>query len=89
MTIEAIKYGKDCKDFEVLKDGTITGDYRYCNLSNLCRQVDSKDGKPVGMLSHNLIVYGLNNEVLEHVCYCTGFHDLRPLNEKVEDDKVS
>jgi hypothetical protein len=86
---DSIRYGKDCKDFVCLNDGTIIGDCRYCNLSNQCVQVDVIGGIPVPMESNTLEIRNPNTgEVVEEVHYCTGFHDLRPLKERIEDDKV-
>lgn len=33
---------KDCIDFKPLKDGTLTGDHHYCDLSLQCRQLGMK-----------------------------------------------
>lgn len=33
---------KDCADWVPLKDGTHTGDQKYCDLSQLCRQIGMK-----------------------------------------------
>jgi hypothetical protein len=41
-TREACKRGKDCCDFIPLKDGTKTGDPKYCDRSLYCRQIDMK-----------------------------------------------
>ena len=44
-TADAVKYNKYCPDFVCLRDGTLFGDYRYCQLSTKCRQVGYEDGK--------------------------------------------
>lgn len=88
-TSDSIKYGKDCPDFVCLKDGTITNEYRYCELSTICRQIDfSLNGKVIPMEAHRLPVIGKDGEMFFEL-FCTGMHDLRSLNERLEDDKVS
>jgi len=87
---DSVTYKKHCKDFVSLKDGTIVGDYKYCNLSRRCRQIDIVNGSPVPMESHYCPVVDPNTgEVLEFEYYCTGMHDCRPRPERLEDDKVS
>ena len=88
-TQDAIKYDKDCDDFQCLDDGTIVRECRYCNLSVRCQQTDElPDGTVVGMESHFLPVFNAAG-VLSHELFCTGKHDPRPLKERFEDDKVS
>lgn len=85
---DAYKYVKDCVDFINLEDGTIVGDYHYCNLSHVCRQVDIVNGALFPMESNYLPVFNpLTNEI-EWLNYCTGMHDLRPLKERIEDNKA-
>lgn len=86
-----IKYRKDCKDFECLKDGTVYGEYKYCNLSRICRQVDIVDGELVPMESHYCpVVDSKTGEVIEWEYYCTGIHDKRSRSERSDgDDKIS
>ena len=36
------RHGKDCADWCPLKDGTATGDIKYCDLSQYCRQIGMK-----------------------------------------------
>ena len=87
---DSIKYGKQCDDFQCLNDGTIVGECRYCNLSLQCRQIDvSFDGTTIPMESHFLPVYDISGKVISHELFCTGMYDLRPLKERIEDDKVS
>lgn len=89
-TPDSIKYKKDCPDFVSLKDGTFTGDYRYCQLSLNCRQVGVlPNGNFVTMEAHRLPLYDeFGNKKAEEL-FCTGMFDLRPLKERIEDDKVS
>lgn len=89
-TPDSIHYNKDCCDFVCLKDGTIIGECKYCNRSLLCRQVDfSFNAKAIPMESHFLPIIDVKTgEVIEHQYFCTGMYDLRPLKERVEDDKV-
>ena len=89
-TQDSIKYKKDCPDFVCLEDGTIMRECRYCNLSLVCRQIDiGLDGKAVPMEAHYLPVFDAKGELVSHELFCTGMHDLRSLNERFEDDKVS
>jgi len=89
-TQDAIKYNKDCDDFVCLDDGTIVGECRYCNLSLMCRQVDFLlNGETMPMEGNILPVYNEKGEITEHAIFCTGMYDLRPLKERIEDDKVS
>ena len=89
-TKDSINYKKDCQNFKCLNDGTIIGECRYCNLSLQCRQIDVlANGKVVPMEAHYLpITDAITVEVLRHELFCTGMHDLRPYNERLEDDKV-
>jgi hypothetical protein len=85
---DSIKYNKNCRDFQILDDGTIVGDYHYCNLSNYCRQIDITNGIPIPMESNYLPIFDpLTNEI-EWLNYCTGMYDLRSLKERIEDDKA-
>ncbi len=89
-TSDSIKYNKNCFDFQSLRDGTITGECKYCNLSLNCRQVDLSGGNPIPMEANYLpIADPKTGEVIEHQLFCTGMWDLRPLKERLEDDKVS
>ncbi len=85
-TKDSIKYKKDCKDFECLDDGTLTGDERYCKRSPLCQQTGIINGKVVNMLTSLLVVKdGITGEVIEHLPFCTGMYDLRVMEEKLFD----
>lgn len=90
-TPDSIKYNKDCRDFISLKDGTIAGEYKYCDRSEGCHQTDLINGRPVSMESHYLSIIDLTTgETMEWRYFCTGMYDLRPLKERIiEDDKVS
>jgi len=90
-TLDSEKYKKDCGDFECLNDGTLTGEYRYCRWSSECRQIDYDECfNVIAMESHYLPVFDpLNNELIEHELFCTGFYEKRQGNERYEDDKVS
>ena len=89
-TQDSIKYNKDCLDFQCLDDGTIIGECKYCNLSLLCRQIGVlPNGEVVSMESNYLPVTDEAGQLVAHELFCTGMYDLRPLKEKIEDDKVS
>ena len=89
-TPDSVKYQKDCDDFICLDDGTIVRECRYCNLSLVCRQIDILfNGKEMPMEANLLPVYDENGVLVEHQLFCTGMYDLRPLKERLEDDKVS
>lgn len=90
-TKDAIKYNKDCMDFQCLDDGTIVGECKYCNLSIQCRQIDIlPNGEAVGMEAHYLpVLDSKTGELVSQELFCTGKYDLRPRAEKLEDDKVS
>ena len=88
-TKDSIKYKKDCVDFQSLRDGTMLGDHRYCNLSLCCRQIDVlPNGKVVPMAAHILPISDETGQVVEHQLFCNGLHDLRALTERSEDPKV-
>lgn len=89
-TSDSIKYSKACDDFICLDDGTIMRECRYCNLSLNCRQVDLSNSKPISMEAHYLQVADIKTgKIMEWQLFCTGMHDLRPVKERIEDDKVS
>lgn len=89
-THDSVKYEKNCGDFVCLEDGTITKECRYCNWSLQCRQIDiGADGKPIQMESNYLPVYDAGGNLQSHELFCTGVYDLRPHEERLEDDKVS
>lgn len=86
-----IRFRKQCQDFKNLNDGTLTGEYRYCEHSLICRQIDVlADGKVMPMEAHYLpILDPITGEVVSHDLFCTGMHDLRPHKERMFDDKIS
>jgi len=88
---DAEKYNKDCQDFESLEDGTITGEYKYCNHSLVCRQIDIlANGTVVPMEACYLPIYdAITGEVKCQELFCTGMHDNRPHKERIEDDRVT
>lgn len=87
--LDSTKFKKQCEDFQKFDDGTITGDYHYCNLSLYCRQIGiDLDGKAIPMESHYLTVIAEDGETYYDL-FCTGMHDLRPYKERLTDDKVS
>lgn len=89
-TTDSVKYNKDCGDFISLEDGTLTKEYKYCERSVLCRQFGLINGREVPMESHYLQISNpVTGEVIEWEYFCTGMYDLRPLKERIEDDKVS
>jgi hypothetical protein len=89
-TPDSIKYNKHCDDFICLSDGTIMRECKYCNLSLNCRQVDLSGGNPIPMEANYLpIADPKTGEIIEHQLFCTGMWDLRPLKERLEDDKIS
>lgn len=89
-TQDSVKYNKQCDDFICLNDGTILGESKYCNLSLNCRQIDLSGGNPIPMEANYLpIADPKTGEIIEHQLFCTGMWDLRPLKERLEDDKVS
>lgn len=89
-TADSKKYGKQCISFECLDDGTITRECKYCNLSMICRQIDIlSNGDSVPMEANYLPVMDADGNVISHELFCTGMHDLRPLKERIEDEKVS
>lgn len=89
-TTDSIKYSKDCGDFISKEDGTITKEYKYCGRSEQCRQVGMINGRPVQMESHYLhITDPFTEEVIEWEYFCTGMYDLRPLKDRMKDNKVS
>lgn len=89
-TADSIKYNKDCDDFVCLDDGTIMRECKYCNLSLVCRQIDIlPGGKTMPMEGHYLPIVDDKGEIMEWQMFCTGMYDLRPLNERKEDDKAS
>jgi hypothetical protein len=89
-TPDSVKYQKDCDDFVCLEDGTLMRECKYCDLSLHCRQIDIlPDGRTMPMEGHMLPIVDGHGGVIEHQIFCTGMYDLRPLTERIKDDKVS
>jgi hypothetical protein len=87
---DSIRYKKDCADFVCLNDGTIYRECKYCELSRQCKQIDFVDGEAIPMESHYCPVKDPNTgELIEWEYYCTGKHDIRSRNERIDDDKIS
>jgi len=91
ITSDSTKYNKDCKDFCCLRDGTILGDSKYCDLSKFCIQADYVNGVAVPMENHYCpVIDPKTNKVVEWDYYCTGKHDHRSYEERIDgDDKAS
>ena len=87
-TMDSKKYHKDCPHFLCLDDGTITKDYKYCDGSLVCQHSGLINGKPVPMTCNYIPVLDVIANEVEWVEYCTGIYDMRPLKERIEDDKV-
>lgn len=69
---------KDCPDFVPLKDGTLHGDRRYCELSFACKQI--------GMLGHWVIIEK-DGKIVARDYLCTG---KKPRwEERSEDEKAT
>ena len=86
-TEDSMKYRKNCTDFRCLKDGTLTGDERFCDRSFECEQTDFIKGKKVNMKVGLLIIKDdSTGKIIEHVPYCTGKYDFRPAQERIFDD---
>ena len=85
------KYKKHCRDFICLNDGTKLGESKYCQLSDECQHTDyDMCGNSVPMEANIEPVFSpRTGEVVEHRLMCTGMLDIRPLNERRDDDMVS
>jgi len=56
----------------------------------MCRQIDIlPNGKEMPMEGNILPVYDEKGQLAEHAIFCTGMYDLRPLKERLKDEKVS
>lgn len=71
--------GKDCGDWCPLKDGTKTGDPKYCDLSTKCRQI--------GMKSDWYNFFNHETREYEMDYFCTGCFATE--ENKRDDDEVS
>ncbi len=70
---------KDCSDFCPLKDGTLKGDYKYCNLSQLCTQL--------GMKSDWYQFFNHETKEYDFDYFCVGVFATE--ENKKDDDEVS
>jgi len=70
---------KDCEDFQPLKDGTISGDRKYCELSFQCKQL--------GMFAQYVTVTDSNGVITFQDYLCTGKHPI--FEERSEDSEAS
>jgi hypothetical protein len=74
-TLEDSRKDKDCQDFLPLDDGTLTGDWRYCQLSFICQQMHPNDaGILIGCIGHHLMVKDPSDPTGEEIfaSFCTG-----------------
>ncbi len=78
-------YAKDCKDFTPLKDGTLTGDLKYCDLSLECRQTDAC---AMGYVSdwYEFIDVETGEDAFDY--FCTGMYARKGTDDNV-NKKVS
>lgn len=72
-------HGKDCADWVPLKDGTATGDSKYCDLSQYCRQL--------GMKTDWYQFFNYQTREYDFDYFCTGMR-VNDTN-KSDDDEVS
>jgi len=70
---------KDCKDFIPLRDGTIKGDSKYCDLSFVCKQI--------GMYSEFVEIYDKDNNLIARDYLCTGKYPI--FEERSRDEKAT
>jgi hypothetical protein len=77
--LDRLKYNKDCSDWAPLKDGTMLGDPKYCDLSTRCRQVGMKTDW------YNFFNFETKEYDLDY--FCTGFFCTE--ENKRDDDEVS
>jgi len=70
---------KDCMEFEPLKDGTMKGDFKYCDRSLECRQL--------GMKTDWYEFYNHETSSFDFDYFCTGCYATE--ENKKDDDEVS
>ena len=89
-TEDAVKYKKNCPDFQCMEDGTKTRECNYCQLSTECRQTGKKlDGTFTNMKSDYIPVMDLEEGiVLEWEYFCTGMFP-EENRSPFDEDKVS
>ena len=77
--LKKLNYCKDCIDWVPLKDGTMLGDPKYCDLSQYCRQI--------GMKTDWYHFFNYETKEYDFDYFCTGI----VVNEetKKDDDEVS
>ncbi len=73
------RHGKDCADWCPLKDGTATGDIKYCDLSQYCRQI--------GMKTDWYHFFNYETKQYDFDYFCTGFYVTE--ENKKDDNEVS
>lgn len=73
------KHNKDCGDWCPLKDGSLCGDQKYCNLSRLCKQM--------GMKSDWYKFFNHETGEYDFDYFCTGYEVTK--ENKKDDDGVS
>jgi len=81
-----IKRGKDCPDWCPLKDGTLTGDPIYCDLSLVCRQTDVNKQ---GYISHWHKFRDMETSEERFDYFCTGVFPESYREYKGVDEEVS
>ena len=69
---------KDCASFVPIKDGTLAGDWKYCDLSFQCKQV--------GMRADSVVVM-MPDGNREYELLCTGNHIKTPDDKNIEKAK--
>ena len=72
---------KDCLDFVPLKDGTIKGDFKYCDLSTQCRQVGMKSDY------YEFYDHNLSSNIFDY--FCTGCYVDKDNEEDIKDEEIS
>jgi hypothetical protein len=71
--------GKDCCDWIGLKDGTFSGDLKYCDLSQQCRQM--------GMRSDWYNFFDHEKGIYDFDYFCIGMYITE--EDKGKDEEVS
>jgi len=83
---------KDCSDFVPLQDGTIKGDWKYCDRSKECRQFDPTTGMGFCSEWHEWYEFytNENGKIVQEKCMdylCTGNFPI--FEERSDDEKAS
>ena len=71
---------KDCPDYCAMKDGTITGEKKYCELSFQCKQLGMKSEFVTGLDPKT-------GEVVFHDYLCIGQYAI--FEERSDDEEAS